>query len=171
MLSMFEMFRLGARELVRGIYSQFPEVGLSKADYELLTKEGAWTFEEANKVKSIMVEAVGIVMTKTGLPPVDMPYQYVAAFICEVVAPANRLQACVKAPTSFQIETGTDMQDVNFSIKNASLEQLMACVMAFSSGEMVEPHMDRKLNELWEDYQSRQLNEDVPRIKSVKGVK
>ena len=77
-------------------------------------------------------------MTIAGLPAIPMPGQYVAAIIAEIVAPVNRLVACTKAPDTFDADAASGILGTH-EVKDMSVQQLMALVIAYSGDASQEP--------------------------------
>lgn len=81
-------------------------------------------------------------MTIAGMPAIPLPGQYVAALIAEVVAPVNRLLACTKAPETFDGAIASGLERTH-EVKEMSVQQLMALVIAYSGDLKKEPQAHR----------------------------
>lgn len=132
-----QLFLLGANSLAVAPVDYGPEqqaAGFTKEEWDLLTATECWTKAEQMKVPSILSSAVSITLRTAGLPPVPLPGAYVAAVICKLVAPCNRLIAAASAPESFDIMSAVGLTGESQKIIT-SKEQMYALVVYFSSAE------------------------------------
>ncbi len=132
-----QLFLLGANELATSDIeygSQQQSAGFTREEWELLTEPECWSKSEQMKVASILAAAVSITLRIAGLPAVPLPGAYVAAVICKLVAPCNRILAAASAPESFDAMSAVGL--VSESVKViTSKEQMYALVVYFSSAE------------------------------------
>ena len=99
-------------------------------------------------VRAILAQCLECTLAISGIPATTLPAQYAAATIAIIVAPANRMVACLKAPDTFDAVAASGLtQDVD--IRPAERETLMALVMAYSGGYGSEPmpRLDVELRE------------------------
>lgn len=136
-MDLHKAFRMGAKKLAQasGEYTELHKShGIDQSHWELLTQEEYWTPDQARAIRSILANTVEVSMTIAGMPAIPLPGQYVAALISEVVSPANRLLACVKAPDTFDATDASGLFGTH-QVKDMSTQQLMSLVIAYS-GEM-----------------------------------
>jgi len=137
-------FRAGAAALARGnAYGELHRsYGLIQDDWRLLTQEEHWNPDEARRVRSILASVIEVALTIAGMPALPLPGQYAAAVISLVVAPANRIVACVKVPDTFDAVAASGLHQ-EFEIKRMAPEQMIALVVAYSGGLGGEPPLER----------------------------
>lgn len=132
-----QLFLLGANELATAGLEYGPEqqaAGFTAEEWNLLTDTTCWTKTQQMKIASILASAVSITLRTAGLPPAPLPGAYVAAVICKLVAPCNRLIAAASAPESFDALSAVGItEDVQKII--TTKEQMYALVIYFSSAE------------------------------------
>jgi len=137
-------FRGGAAQLARG--SAYGELhrsyGLIADDWRLLTQDEHWNPDEARRIRSILASVIEVSLTISGMPAVPLPGQYAAAVIAIVVAPANRIVACMKVPDTFDAVSASGLHQ-EFEIRRMKPEQMIALVLAYSGGLGGEPPMER----------------------------
>lgn len=132
-----QLFLLGANELaVAGTdYGPLQQAaGFTQDEWLLLTAPQCWTKSEQMKVPSILSNCVSITLRTAGLPPVPLPGAYVAAVICKLIAPCNRLVAASSAPESFDVMSAVGLTGESVKIITTK-EQMYALVVYFSSAE------------------------------------
>ncbi len=132
-----QLFLLGANELASTPKEYGPEqqaAGFTKDEWDLLTDATCWTKSEQMKIGSILSSAVSITLRTAGLPPTPLPGAFVAAVICKLVAPCNRLVAATSAPESFDAMSAVGLTTESVKIIT-SKEQMYALVLYFSSAE------------------------------------
>lgn len=112
--------------------------GIDESHWDLLTQSEYWSPDQARQMRSILASVAEVSMTIAGMPAVALPGQYMAALIAEVVAPANRLLACTKAPDTFDADAASGIMGTHV-VKDMSFQQLMALVIAYSGGFPGEP--------------------------------
>jgi len=138
-------FRRGAEELVRDSFA-YGEIhrahGIMQTDWDLLTQNEHWTVEQTRRVRGVLAACIEVCMTIAGMPAVPLPGQYAAAVIAIVVAPANRMLACMRVPETFDAVAASGLQGT-FEIRPMRPEQIMSLVMAYSGGIGAEPPMQR----------------------------
>ena len=134
-------FKVGARKLAEAD-RQYTELhkahGIEETHGKLLTQEEYWTPDQARAIRSILASVVEVSMTIAGMPPIPMPGQYVAAVIAVIVAPCNRMVACVKAPDTFDASDASGLLGTS-EVKDMPPQQLMALVLAYSGDYAAEP--------------------------------
>ena len=81
--------------------------GIDQHHWDLLTQREYWSPDQTRQMRSILASVVEVSMTISGMPAIPLPGQYVAAVIAVLVAPANRLLACVKAPDTFDADAAS----------------------------------------------------------------
>lgn len=132
------LFLLGANVLASVARADYGPVqqaaGFTKDEWDLLTSEECWTKPEQLQMPSILSSAVSITLRTAGLPPVPLPGAFVAATICKLVAPCNRLVAAASAPESFDVLSAVGLRSESVKIIT-SREQMYALVTYFSSAE------------------------------------
>jgi hypothetical protein len=112
--------------------------GIDQSHWELLTQGEYWTPDQARQIRSILANMIEISMTIAGMPAIPMPGQYVAALIAEIVAPCNRMLACVKSPDTFDATDASGLFGTH-EVKDMSTQQLMSLVLAYSGDTKAEP--------------------------------
>ena len=116
--------------------------GIDQYHWEILTQPEYWSPDQSRQIRSILANVLEVSMTISGMPAVALPGQYCAAVIANVVAPCNRLIACLKAPETFDAESASGLVGTH-EIKEMPWQQLMALVMAYSGGLTGEPQEHR----------------------------
>lgn len=132
-----QLFQMGANKLATAP-QEFGAVqkaaGFTQDEWELLTTDEGWTQAERMKLKTLISNAVSITLTTAGLPAVPLPGAYVAAVICHLVAPCNRLVAAAAAPESFDALSAVGIHTVSTKVITTQ-EQMYALVLYFSSDD------------------------------------
>ncbi len=113
--------------------------GIDQAHWDLLTQKEYWSPDQTRQIRSILANVIDVSMTIAGMPAIPLPGQYTAAIISEIVSPANRLLACVKAPDTFDAEAASGMMQTH-AIQPMGVQQLMSIVIAYSGHYDKEPH-------------------------------
>jgi hypothetical protein len=134
-------FKVGAKQLAfnQRQYSELHKShGIEPSHWELLTQEEYWTPDQARQIRSILASVIEVSMTIAGMPAVPLPGQYAAALIAEVVAPANRMIACIKCPDTFDAYNASGIMET-FEVKDMPKQQLMSLVLAYSGDYDREP--------------------------------
>lgn len=149
-MDVLRMFEAGALTLVSDqmeYTTRHAEAGFSKPDWDMLTQKEYWNAEQARAVSSVLAEACSISLRLAGIPAVPLPGQYVAAMICKLVAPANRITAAIRAPRTFEAENAAGISG-SVAVKETSREQMMSLVLYFSNsgasdlnGQGVDPRV------------------------------
>ncbi len=116
--------------------------GIDEHHWDLVTQQEYWSPDQTRQMRSILASVLEVSMTIAGMPAIPLPGQYVAALIAEVVAPANRLLACTKAPDTFDADEASGILGTHV-VKDMSVQQLMALVLAYSGGYPGEPAAHR----------------------------
>lgn len=138
-------FRQGAKKLAESEnrYSDLHKShGIEEHHWQLLTQDEYWTPEQARQIRAILAAVAEVSLTIAGMPAVALPGHYVAALISEVVAPPNRLLACMKAPETFNAVDAAGIE-ATFEVKPMNYEQLMSLVLLYSGGYGAEPSVHR----------------------------
>ena len=139
-MDLLRMFEAGALTLVSDqmeYTKRHAEAGFSKPEWDLLTQKEYWNAEQARGVSAILAEAASISLRLAGIPAVPLPGQYVAALICKLVAPANRLTAAIRAPRTFEAENAAGVTGP-VAVKETTPEQMMSLVLYFSSTQAAD---------------------------------
>ena len=147
-MNIHEGFRHGAQILAKANceYTALHKGhGIDPHHWEILTQDEYWSPDQARQIRAILANALEVCMTISGMPAIPMPGQYVAALIAEVVAPCNRMVACMKAPDTFDAEAASGILGP-VEIKPMEYQQLLGLVTIYSSGHFGEP-MSSKLPE------------------------
>lgn len=132
-----QLFLLGANELaVTGLeYGPAQQAaGFTQDEWLLLTAEECWTKAEQMQMPSILSNCVSITLRTAGLPAVPLPGAYVAAVICKLISPCNRLVAAASAPESFDVMSAVGLTGESVKLITTK-EQMYALVVYFSSAE------------------------------------
>lgn len=140
-MDIHKAFRYGAKLLAKedAKYTNLHKGhGIEEAHWELLTQEEWWSPDQARQIRTILANVMEASMTIAGMPAIPLPGHYAAAVIAEVVAPANRMVACVKAPDTFDADAASGIMGTH-EIKEMSTQQLMSLVIAYSGGFGNEP--------------------------------
>lgn len=140
-MDIHKAFRMGAEQLAQA-HCKYTNLhkghGIDPYHWEILTQQEYWSPEQARDMRSIIANVLEVSMTIAGMPAVPMPGQYLAALISEVVAPANRLLACTKAPDTFDAIAAAGLMETHV-VKPMKVEQLMGLVLVYSGGGSQEP--------------------------------
>ena len=152
-LEIHKAFRYGA-EILAADTCKYTNLhkghGIDPTHWEILTQKEYWTPDQARQIRSILANVVEVSMTISGMPAIPLPGQYVAAVIASVVAPCNRMVACVKAPDTFDADAASGILDTH-EVKEMPVQQLLALVVAYSGGFQGEPVSHRLPREVSED--------------------
>lgn len=141
MPNMFDIFRSGALTIATemneytGAYEQY---GLSRSEWQTLTKREVWTRQEAKSVRSLIAELIQISLTISGLPAQQLPGQYVAAVIATAVAPVNWLAAAARAPQCFDAVNASGLSEEH-EVREMPMEQMQSLVIAYGGHATLEP--------------------------------
>lgn len=132
-----QLFLLGANKLASmdmtyGVDQQ--EAGFTQEEWTLITQNSCWSRTQQMQMPSILSAAVSITLRVAGLPPAPLPGAFVAAMICKLCAPCNRLVAAASAPESFDVLSAVGLTGESQKIIT-SREQMYALVVYFSSAE------------------------------------
>lgn len=132
-----QLFLLGANELsVAGIaYGPVQQAaGFTEDEWLLLTQDTCWTKAQQMKMPSLIANCVSITLRTAGLPPAPLPGAYVAAVICKLIAPCNRLVAAASSPESFDVMSASGIAGEPMEVITTK-SQMYALVTYFSSAE------------------------------------
>lgn len=132
-----QLFLLGANALAvagKEFGAEQQAAGFNKQEWDVLCSESCWSKNEQMKIASIIAMAVSITLRTSGLPPTPLPGAYVAAVICKLVAPCNRLIAAASAPESFDAMSASGITAEPQKIITTK-EQMYALVVYFSSAQ------------------------------------
>lgn len=132
-----QLFLLGANELAIAGIEYGPDqqaAGFTQEEWLLLTSPECWTKSEQMKMPSIISNAISITLRTAGLPAVPLPGAYVAAVICKLVSPCNRLVAAASAPESFDAMSAVGLVAESMKVITTQ-EQMYALVIYFSSAQ------------------------------------
>ena len=132
-----QLFLLGANELASSPVEYGTEqqnAGFTRDEWELLTAAECWSKAEQMKIPSILANAVSITLRTAGLPPAPLPGAYVAAVICKLVAPCNRMVAAASAPESFDAMSASGLTAEPREVITTR-SQMYSLVAYFSSAE------------------------------------
>lgn len=131
------MFLLGAAKLIAAGKEYGPvqqEAGFGQAEWELLTADRCWSRSERQKIGQLLSNAVSINLNVAGLPPTPLPGAYVAATICKLVHPCNRLVAAMNAPESFDAMSASGLNGEPVEVITTQ-KQMLSLVLEFSADE------------------------------------
>lgn len=132
-----QLFLLGANRLATMDLQYGPEqqeAGFTQEEWLLLTQEECWSKAQQMQMPTIISALVSITLRIGGLPAIPLPGAFVAACICKVVQPCNRLLAAASAPESFDAMSAAGLTAESQKIIT-SKEQMYALVVYFSSAE------------------------------------
>ena len=132
-----QLFLLGANQLATTPTEYGTEqqaAGFTQDEWNLLTTDTCWTKAEQMKIPSILASAVSITLRIASLPAVPLPGAFVAATICKLVAPCNRILAAASAPESFDAMSAVGLTGESVAVMTTK-EQMYALVVYFSSSE------------------------------------
>lgn len=143
-MDIHKAFRAGAMQLALGdAYGELHRTyGLLEADWDLLTREDHWSADDGRKIRSILAQVIEVSLTIAGMPAVPLPGQYAAAVIACVVAPSNRIVACMKVPDTFDAVAASGLMGT-FEVRPMKREQMIGLVVAYSGGLGGEPAAER----------------------------
>ena len=132
-----QLFLLGANQLAHLPVEYGPvhqTAGFKQQDWEILTQEEMWSKKQRMQIAAILAEAVSISMIEAGLTPTPLPGCNVAAIICKLVKPCNRMVAAEVAPMSYDAMSATGITAAPQEIMTETW-QMKALVTYFSSAE------------------------------------
>lgn len=133
-----QLFLLGANQLASHLGEEYGPVqqaaGFTAEEWRLLTQPECWNDVERRQVPSALQSAVAITLRVAGLPPTPLPGAYVAAVICKLCAPCNRLVAAACAPESYDVLSAVGLTKESQHVITTK-EQMYALVTYFSSAE------------------------------------
>lgn len=132
-----QLFLLGANQLVASGTAYGPDqqaAGFTQEEWELLTQPECWTKAQQMKVPSVLAAAVSITLRVAGLPAIPLPGAFVAATICKMCAPCNRIVAAASSPESFDVMSASGITGDPVEIITTK-RQMYSLVTYFSSAE------------------------------------
>lgn len=132
-----QLFLIGANRLATTPLAYGEEqqtAGFTQEEWLLLTSESCWSKSEQLKIPSVLSAAVSITLRTGGLPATTLPGAFVAATICKLVAPCNRLLAAASSPASFDAMSASGIT-AEPQVILTTPEQMYALVIYFSSAE------------------------------------
>ncbi len=132
-----QLFLLGANELATMDIDYGPQqqaAGFTMEEWDLLTTDTCWTKAEQMKLPSMLSNMVSITLRTAGLPAVPLPGAFIAACICKIIAPCNRLVAASSAPESFDVMSAAGIARESVQVITTR-EQMLALVVYFTSAD------------------------------------
>lgn len=132
-----QLFLMGANQLAAMPVEYGEEqqaAGFTSEEWKTLTTDRCWTSEQRRQLPTMLSAAVSITLRTAGLPPAPLPGAYVAAVICKLIAPCNRIVAASEAPQSFDVMAAAGISSESV-VKDTTREQMFALVTYFSSAE------------------------------------
>ena len=115
--------------------------GIGAADWEVLKSADYWTRQQADTARSAIDKLLSHSLAASGLPPIQVPAEYVAACIAVVIAPCNWMAACFAARNGLDgrtlVQGNGDLQQQRELV---SPERLFALVLLYS-GEIGRAHV------------------------------
>lgn len=132
-----DLFMVGANQLAAMSLTWGPDhqaAGFNETDWALLTDTTCWSKTQQLKVASCLRLAVSMTLRAAGLAPTPLPGAFVAAVICKLIAPCNRLVAGQNAPESFDAMSASGIYSET-EVINTTSQQMMGLICAFSSGD------------------------------------
>lgn len=140
-MDLHSAFKVGAKKLAQA-EAEYTDLhkshGIEESHWQLLTQKEYWTPDQSRQIRAILASVIEVAMTIAGMPAVPLPGQYAAAVIAEVVAPCNRMLACIKCPDTFDAYDASGVMGT-FEVKDMPKEQLMSLVLAYSGNYPEEP--------------------------------
>lgn len=130
-----DLFLLGANELAAMSKQYGPDqvaAGFTQEEWELLTQDECWNIAEQRRIAGVLASAVSITLNVAGLPAAPLPGAYVAAVICKLCSPCNRLVASLSAPASFDARSALGLDAESIEVITTPI-QMQALVIHFSS--------------------------------------
>lgn len=109
-MKLFELFENGAKTLAKPYGETHASVGITAADWKVLTQTKPWNAEQRSRVRSTLSECINASLTLAGLPGDQLPGQFVAALIAHVVSPANMIVAAYRAPDTYDAVKASGLQ-------------------------------------------------------------
>lgn len=106
--------------------------GFSESEWDLLTDKTCWSRSQQKQVASALRMAVSLTLRVAGLAPTPLPGVFVAAVICQLIAPCNRLVAGQAAPESYDAISASGVYS-DVEVLNTRQEQMTSLIMMFSS--------------------------------------
>lgn len=150
--SFHQLFMLGANKLVAAGIEFGPiqqEAGFTKTDWDLLTSVTCWTQSQRQQIPGLIANAVSITLNIAGLPATPLPGAFVAATICKIVAPCNRLVAAAGAPESFDALSASGLHSE--SVKVITTKEQMYSLVTYMTSEQFGALSSFRLNQEIED--------------------
>lgn len=132
-----DLYMLGANELAAYTQEYGPDqiaAGFTQEDWNVLVQDDCWSKTEQQKIPAILSNACSITLRVAGLAPVPLPAPYIAATICKLCAPCNRLVAAQSAPRGFDSRSALGFDGESLEVP-ATTYQMMALVEYFSSAD------------------------------------
>ena len=140
-MDLHSAFKIGARRIAKDEkrYTDLHKAhGIEQAHWELLTQREYWTPDQSRAVRSVLANVIEVSMTIAGMPAIQLPGQYVAALIAEVVAPCNYMLAALKAPDTYDAMDASGLVGKP-EVESMPWQQLAALVLAYAGGYGDEP--------------------------------
>lgn len=132
-----QLFLMGANELCTMSKEYGPEqqeAGFTAEEWALLCQQDLWSKAQRARIPSLLANAVSITLAVAGLPPTPLSGANVAAVICKLVCPCNRMVAAFCAPQSFDVLAAAGLVQESV-VKNTTREQMVSLVTYFSSAQ------------------------------------
>lgn len=132
-----DLFMVGANHIASmgpNYGSDQQAAGFSEPEWDLLTDVTMWSRAQQKQVASAVRMAVSLTLRVAGLAPTPLPGVYVAAVICQLVAPCNRLVAAQAAPESYDAIAASGLF-ADTEVLPTTQQAMTSLIMMFSSGD------------------------------------
>lgn len=140
-MDLLNAFKIGAQRIAKD-QKRYADLhkshGIEESHWNLITSREYWTPDESRAVRSILANVVEVSMTIAGLPAIQLPGQYVAAVIAEVVSPCNWAVAALKAPDTFDAFDASGLAGPTEQ-KPMEWPQMFSLVLAYGGAYGSEP--------------------------------
>lgn len=116
-------------------------LGCTEQEWELLTGNRIWTGRDRPTIKRLLDNLLQGMLHTMGLPPIDLPAEYVASCVCLFIHPANFFPACSWLGNFHRSDElgnfdGSQMNPTD-GLERVSASQIFALVCTLYSNEHV----------------------------------
>lgn len=119
--------------------ADFDSLGITDTQFKLVNGNQAWRRDQLNNVMRTLNALIFGTLEVMAIPKIVVPAEYVAAIVATLVAPCNRMTACVWLSQERQTGVGalelSARGEQSATLQPASASQLFALVLELSNNE------------------------------------
>lgn len=83
------------RQIHRFTPSDFDIIGITKEQFDQIAQEDLWIREQVPMVMQAFRNLLFATCNAMGYPPINLPSEYIAPHVATIIAPGNRMIACI----------------------------------------------------------------------------